>query len=226
MIGRILVLAAALVVACGGTASAHVSIEPKQATTRGFQEYVVRVPTEKDVPTLSVRMVFPEGFEVMRFRRVAGWTYELERDAKGRIVGVTWSGGKIAREEYELFSFMARASAPGTYQLNAYQTYQGNDVVGWENPTEPRPAPIVTIVAAPGTAGAAAPPPADPFAAAPAAATASESAAPREGATPKEGATPREGTSYLAAGMTTASLLIALASIVVSRRALQQSTRR
>lgn len=167
-------LAAGLVLLCSLPAFAHVSVQPRQAPAKTFQEYVVRVPTEKDVPTLSVRMVFPEGFEVLRFKPAPGWKYEVERDAAGKITGVMWSGNKVGREEYETFSFMARAANPGTYQLNAYQTYEGGEVIGWVNPQEPQPAPKVTIVAA-ATEGAA--PAADPFAA-PAAAAATAQTAP------------------------------------------------
>jgi uncharacterized protein YcnI len=142
-------------------AAAHVSIQPATADANRFQEYTVRVPTEKDVPTTSVRVVFPEGFDALRFRPPApGWRYELERDAKGRIASVTWSGSTIGREEYELFQFMARSRKPGRYKLEAYQTYNGSEVVGWVNDAEPRPAPQITITAAaaPSSSGT------DPFA--------------------------------------------------------------
>ena len=121
-------------------AAAHVTVQPKSVPT-GFHEYAVRVPTEKDRPTTSVRVVFPEGFDVLRFRPPApGWRYEIERSASGRIAGVTWSGGSIGREEFEVFEFMARVRAPGVYKLDAYQTYGTDDVVGWVNAAEPRPA--------------------------------------------------------------------------------------
>ena len=193
---------AAMVIAA--PAAAHVSITPKTAVTKSFQEYLVRVPTEKDVPTLSVRMVFPEGFDVMRFRPAAGWKHELERNAAGKIIAVTWSGNKIPREEYEQFSFMARVQTPGVYKLDSFQTYDGGEVVGWVNPTEPRPAPQVTITARPeGDEGA--PASGDPFAgtvsATPATATATAAAEPRTGL-------------WLGAS----SLVISLAALVVALR--------
>jgi uncharacterized protein YcnI len=133
---------------CAAPAGAHVSIQPKTAAANGSQEYTIRVPTEKDVPTTMVRLVFPEGFEALRFRPAPGWKYEVERDATGRIAAVTWSGSTIGRDEYELFQFMARSRKPGTYKIEAYQTYAGGEVVGWVNPAEPKPAPQVTITAA------------------------------------------------------------------------------
>jgi YD repeat-containing protein len=196
------VAAIGLLLLSASSAYAHVTVQPKQATAKGFQEFVVRVPTEKDTPTLSVRMVFPEGFEVLRFRPAPGWKYEVERDAAGRITGVTWSGNTIGREEYEQFSFMARAANPGTYQLNAYQTYGSGEVVGWVNPQDPQPAPKITIVAAasPGGGGGT-----DPFAA---------SAAGLSGAAPP------------AAGGGRAPLVLASASVVLSLAALVLAGRR
>jgi len=144
-------------------AGAHVTITPKSAPANSSTEYVLRVPTEKDVPTVSLRVVFPENFEVVRFRSAPGWTMEVERNASGKITGVTWTGHKISREEYEQFSFLARSRTPGTYKIEAYQTYEGGEIVGWVNPAEPRPAPQVTIAAATTDTATSA---ADPFAAA------------------------------------------------------------
>ena len=192
-------------------ASAHVTISPKSGDANSTQEYTVRVPTEKDVPTTSVRMVFPEGFDVLRFRPAAGWKYEVERDPMGRIAAVTWSGNTIARDEYEQFYFMARAKNPGTFKLEAYQTYNGNDVVGWVEPEGgKRPAPQVTIkAAAPRSESTGAS--ADPFA--------SQSTSSASTSTPAQAsATPGMGT-WLGA----LSVIVALAALVMSQRAARQA---
>jgi YD repeat-containing protein len=136
------------VAAFGGELAAHVTVQPKEVPVKSFQEFLVRVPTEKDLPTTAVRLVFPEGFELLRIRPTAGWKYELERDANGRISTVTWSGGSIGRAEYEVFSFMARSQAEGTVTIEAYQTYGKDDVVAWVNPAEPRPAPQIKVLPA------------------------------------------------------------------------------
>ena len=183
-------------------AGAHVTITPKTAAANGSTEYVLRVPTEKDVPTISLRLVFPDNFEVLRFRSAPGWTMEVERNASGRITGVTWTGRKISREEYEQFSFLARSKTPGTYKIEAYQTYDGGEVVGWVNPAEPRPAPQVTIAAA--TTDAAAPA-GDPFAAAPAA-SASQSTS--------DATSPSRAPMWLGGS----SLLVALVALALSTR--------
>jgi YD repeat-containing protein len=156
------VLMMTLVAGAATEAAAHVTVLPKEVPAKGLQEFFIRVPTEKDQPTTSVRIVLPEGFELLRVRPTAGWKYEFERDANDRVTAVTWSGGQIGRTEYEVFTFMARAQNPGTYKLDAYQTYGKSDVVAWINAAEPRPAPQVKVVAA---VASAATPAADPFAA-------------------------------------------------------------
>jgi len=192
-------------------AGAHVTVSPKSADANSMQEYTVRVPTEKDVPTTSVRMVFPEGFDVSRFRPAAGWKYEVERDPMGRIAAVTWSGNTIARDEYEQFYFMARAKNPGTFKLEAYQTYNGNDVVGWiEQEGGKRPAPQVTIKpAAPRTEGAGAN--ADPFA--PQSTSSASTSAPAESA----------ATAGMGTWLGALSVVVALAALVMSQRAARQA---
>src|SRR6185295_14447536 len=88
----LIVFASILVV---GVANAHVTIWPREVTAKSFQAFTVRVPSEKDVPTIQIRLAFPPGIEVLRFKPKEGWKYEIERDAAGAITGVTWSGGKI-----------------------------------------------------------------------------------------------------------------------------------
>ncbi len=200
MIRRTLfVLAFAFLPVCAG---AHVTITPKTAPANGSTEYVLRVPTEKDVPTVSIRVVFPADFEVLRFRAAPGWTMEVERNAAGTITGVTWTGRKISREEYEQFSFLARSRTPGTYKLEAFQTYDGGEIVGWVNPAEPRPAPQVTIVAA--ATGTAAPA-GDPFAGATATGNQAGAGAP-------------EPPSRMPLWLGGSSLLVALVALAVSAR--------
>jgi len=189
-------------------AGAHVTITPKTAPANGSTEYVLRVPTEKDVPTISLRVVFPPNFEVLRFRAAPGWTMEVERNAAGAITGVTWTGRKISREEYELFSFLARSRTPGTYKLEAFQTYDGGEVVGWVNPAEPRPAPQVTIAAA---STDAAPTAADPFAATATAATAASTARQAASTTPAEA-------SQMPMWLGGSSLLVAFIALARSSR--------
>lgn len=148
----LLALASALLalLLAAGVASAHVTVEPREGTARGFQRYTVRVPTERDVPTISVRLEFPEGVTVSSFQPKPGWQREVERDAQQRIVAVTWSGGRIGPGEFDEFGFIARNPAEaGQIAWKAYQTYEGGELVEWTGPAgSEHPASVTTIRAA------------------------------------------------------------------------------
>lgn len=145
-------------------ADAHVTVLPREAAAQTAPELTIRVPNEKEVPTESIRVEFPETLRVLRLKPTAGWTAELERDAMGRIVAVTYAGARINPQEYQEFSLIARLpEQPGPLRLKAYQRYAGGVEVAWVNEAEPQPAPqvVVTPAAAPAPAGA------DAFAAVP-----------------------------------------------------------
>jgi YD repeat-containing protein len=199
---RVLVMVT-LAAAASVELTAHVTIQPGEVAAKSSQEFFVRVPTERDQPTTAVRMVFPDGFELVRVRPTAGWTYELERNAGGAITAITWSGGRISRTEYEVFSFMARTQNRGTFKLDAYQTYGGNDVVGWVDAAEPRPAPQVVASAALSSVTT---PAADPFA----------SSGGTVAAQPGEAGADRASSTSMFSG---AALAISLAALLLSWRA-------
>jgi len=140
-----------------GTANAHVSLVPAQVPPETNQAFALRVPNEKAEPTVKLRVEFPDGITVSRFRPVPGWTRQVERDSQQRLVAVEWSGGQIADGEYQDFELIARTGRDaGKLAFNAYQTYQGGETVAWVNPEgQEQPAAILTVggAPAPGTGG-------------------------------------------------------------------------
>lgn len=138
-----------------GVASAHVGVDPREVPPDTSQVFTVRVPNEKAEPTVKVRVEFPTALAVSRFQPKPGWTYELEKDSTGKVVGITWSGGKIGPNEYDEFAFIARTpKEAGTLAFKAYQTYQSGETAEWAGPSgSERPAPFVEVKAA-ATSGA------------------------------------------------------------------------
>jgi YD repeat-containing protein len=132
-------------------ASAHIRVNPDAVPPDTFQAFTVRVPTEKDEPTVQVRVEFPDNLTVSSFQPKSGWQREVERDTAGRMTAVTWSGGRIGPEEYDEFAFVARTpDEPGILIFKAYQTYQGGETVEWVNVEgQDNPAPIVEVRAVP-----------------------------------------------------------------------------
>ena len=143
-------------------AAAHVTIDPGEWEAGGFARFVIRVPTERDVPTTEVTIRFPESVTSARFMPAPGWerTIEMqqldepiqqgdgEEPITERIASVTWSGGTITPDEFMEFGVSFRVpDTPGEQLVfPAIQTYQGGGVVEWIGAEDSdTPAPLVTI---------------------------------------------------------------------------------
>lgn len=129
-------------------AQAHAVIFPRQVTAESYEKFVLRVPTEKDIPTVAVRVEVPEGFTVSRVQPLPGWDYELERNADGQVTAVSWTGGEIGPTEFQEFVFQGRTAADaGSYAWRAWQTYSDGTVVAWTGPSDAdTPASVMHVV--------------------------------------------------------------------------------
>lgn len=134
-----------------GTASAHVTVWPKQTTTGAYEKYTVRVPVEKKVNTTKVKVVFPAGVKVNTVEPTAGWNYTFEKDNAGNTTALDWTAtaGGIKPNEFMEFNFVgANPKSPGTLSWKAYQTYADGTTVEWTGaPGSDTPAPVTTITA-------------------------------------------------------------------------------
>jgi uncharacterized protein YcnI len=140
-------VAFAMALAVVAVAAAHVTVNPTEVRPNSFESFTVRVPTEKDEPTVKVRIEFPAALTVSRFQPKPGWKRDIEKDNTGRIAAATWSGGQVGPDEYEEFVFLARTpKEPGKLVFKAFQTYQSGETVAWigaEGAEEP--APVVEV---------------------------------------------------------------------------------
>jgi len=118
-----------------GVASAHVTVQPKETTQGTYELFTVRVPSEKEnSSTMKVEVKFPEGVSVSRIEPKPGWKYELQKDATGKITGVTWitEGKGLSPTEFTQFYFQGKVGDQATeLSWKAYQTYQDGEVVAW-----------------------------------------------------------------------------------------------
>lgn len=140
----------AVVLSLASAASAHAVMYPKQATANSYEKFVLRVPTEKDIPTVGVRVEVPEGFTVSRVQPLPGWSYVFERDASGTVTAVSWSGSEIGPDEFQEFVIQGKTAAePGSYAWRAWQTYGDGSVVAWTGPSDAdTPASVMSVIAA------------------------------------------------------------------------------
>jgi uncharacterized protein YcnI len=168
-----LVCAAAIaaVLAVAAPASAHVSVNPGEATQGGYTRVAFRAPTESDTASTTKLEVFlPEATPIASVSTmpVPGWTVAIER--KKPASPVAGEGGQPAQVVSKL-TWTATAGAaikPGEFQefpvslgplpevdrlvFKALQTYSDGSVVRWiEEPVEggeepEHPAPVLKLV--------------------------------------------------------------------------------
>ncbi|SIN36635.1 YcnI family protein [Micromonospora cremea] len=171
---------ATAVLGFAGPASAHVSVNPAEATQGGYGRFAFRVPTESDsASTTKVEVVLPENAPVgsVSTMPVPGWTVTVEKrkvDPPIEVHGsqlteavskLTWTATGDAAIKPGQFQEFPVSMGPlpkiDTMVFKALQTYSDGNVVRWiEEPAaggaEPeKPAPVLTLTAAAPSASAA-----------------------------------------------------------------------
>jgi periplasmic copper chaperone A len=159
-----------------GTASAHVTVNPKEATQGGYAKLAFRVPNEKDnASTTRLEIVIPTDrapIASVSTRPVPGWTVAVEKttlatplkvhdsDVTEVVSKLTWTaddeGNQVKPGTFQEFEVSA-GPLPEVDQIafKALQTYSDGDVVRWidEGAEADRPAPILKLTKAPAATG-------------------------------------------------------------------------
>ena len=123
------------VIAAGATlaassANAHVTLENRQATPASYYKAVFAVPHGcAGSATVKIRVQIPEGVIAVKPMPKAGWTLETTKgkystsyELHGTTISegvreVTWSGGKLADDNYDEFvlaTFLTGSLKPNT----------------------------------------------------------------------------------------------------------------
>ncbi|QJD87550.1 YcnI family copper-binding membrane protein [Cohnella herbarum] len=149
-----LVLVLMMSLAFAGLASAHVTVQPKEVPAGSYQVFTVRVPSEKEAATTTVKVAIPDNVNVSRFEPKADWTYEIEKGAEDKIVSVTWkaTGNGLGATEFGEFRMQGKvADDANELTWKAYQTYSDGEVVEWTGAADAdKPASVTTVTAATG----------------------------------------------------------------------------
>jgi uncharacterized protein YcnI len=173
-IGIVGVLAAALLGLGAGVASAHVTVNPPNATAGSYAKLTFRVPTESDAAsTVSVQVSLPTDhpFASVSLQPVPGWTATKKTATfdppvtagkftlTDAVSAVTWTaddGVGVKPGEFQEFS-LSVGPVPDVASLTfpAVQTYSDGSVVTWDQVAaagqDPHsldhPAPLLTVAA-------------------------------------------------------------------------------
>lgn len=169
-----LVLAAVGVLAVAAPASAHVTVNPIQATQGGYARLAFRVPNESDTAsTTKLEIHLPENAPVASVSTmpVPGWTVtvakrkldkplEVHGSPVNEVVSIiTWTaseGAAVKPGEFQEFPVSVGPLPKDVNQLvfKALQTYSDGAVVRWieepksDDSTLEHPAPVLKLVAA------------------------------------------------------------------------------
>ena len=128
---------------------AHAVVFPKTSTPGAYEKYVLRVPNERDVPTLKVELHFPQGLRVVSFGDVPGWKLQVLTDSAQRVMGAVWTG-VLPKERFVEFPFVAVNPKDSTSLFwPTYQTYEGGERVEWTGPDSSKTPVSATIVSDP-----------------------------------------------------------------------------
>lgn len=130
-------LLAAALLASAAPAAAHVDVLPRTVTEGEATELVVRVPSERDLATIGVRVEVPEEVTVFSLAEPpAGWSVAPVPGPDGRIRAIVWSGGGIPAGRYADFRMLGTPFAAGDVLWRARQTYADGRVKPWTGPAE------------------------------------------------------------------------------------------
>lgn len=161
--------ATVLLVLAAVPASAHVTIQPPNATQGGFATEVFQVPNERDdASTTMLEVTFPTDHPIafVSVEPVPGWTIKVDKATLAKpiksdgdeiteaVSKITWSGGSIAPGTFQRFPVsMGPLPETDSLEFKAAQTYSSGEVVRWIEPrtgdAEPEhPAPTLTLAPA------------------------------------------------------------------------------
>ena len=127
-----------------------IRIYPTDSTHGAREKYTMRVPNEKQVATVRVEGEFPQGLNVYDFEFKPGWKLDFKKDAKGNIVGATWTG-KIVLYEFVEFGMLGLNPKEGSELVWKFvQYYEDGSKEEFTGPVGSRlPSPVTALKPAP-----------------------------------------------------------------------------
>ncbi|OBZ14617.1 hypothetical protein A8L34_11895 [Bacillus sp. FJAT-27264] len=118
----------ALVLLFAAVASAHVTVSPSQSSVGAWETYTLKVPVEKDSPTVQIDLRMPAGVEFKQYETTPGWKVTID----GNKVSWIATGDGIQSGQFQRFTFTAKnPDQAGKVAWDAYQHYADGSLVQW-----------------------------------------------------------------------------------------------
>jgi uncharacterized protein YcnI len=156
MRASIALAALALALAAAAPAAAHVEVLPETVEQQQAGEFTIRVPTERNLATVGVRVEFPPQITVYSIEQPPRpWRVQPVLAPDGRVRGAVWSGGRIGVGRYQDFHVLGTPFELGRALWPVRQIYADGVVKPWTGPPE-QPGATQTETSDPGAQGPAA----------------------------------------------------------------------
>ncbi|MFD1887118.1 YcnI family copper-binding membrane protein [Paenibacillus wenxiniae] len=142
-----------------GVASAHVTVKPAESMTGAWETYTMKVPSEKDIPTIKVTLKVPENLSFKQYQPVPGWKVTTEKNDAGEVSTVTWEAesGGIEAGQFQQFVFVGQnPDKDSDLVWDAFQYYSDGSIVQWTGDKGSDSPHSITVVSKDGATGAAA----------------------------------------------------------------------
>ncbi|MGE3137948.1 MAG: DUF1775 domain-containing protein [Thermoleophilia bacterium] len=117
-------------------AVAHVDVLPTEAVAGQAERFTIRVPSERDLDTIAVQVLFPEQVTVYSVNPPPGWDARLLYRPDRRTRGVVFRGGRIPDGQFEEFDVLGTPQEAGEVVWRSRQTYADGVVKPWTGPPE------------------------------------------------------------------------------------------
>jgi uncharacterized protein YcnI len=121
-LGRAL-LVSVLLALVSARAVAHVDVLPTEAVVGQAERFTIRAPSERDLDTIAVQVLFPEQVTVYSVNPPPGWDARLLYRPDRRPRGVVFRGGRIADGQFEEFDVLGTPQEAGEVVWRSRQTY-------------------------------------------------------------------------------------------------------
>ena len=138
--------ATALSLAIPVLAYGHAVVFPRMSTHGTRESYFLRIPNEKDNPTVRIEIQFPDSLRNVAFADVPGWKLEIIQNAAQKVTGAVWTGSLEPHHYVDLPFVASNPHSGASVTWPVVQTYANGEKAEWTGAAGTRsPASVTTL---------------------------------------------------------------------------------